>query len=302
VLNRIEPEYTEEARKAGVSASVSLRFIVAVDGIAQEIKVLRGAGFGLDERAVEAVSNWRFQPAMKEGAPAPMFSQAEVIFRQLNRKREGQFDRLNFSLPVGTSRPELIRGSMMPENPRDVTNASLQVSLTVAADGAPQDVSIVKSTSPRWADQVLKDVRKWHFRPAIVHGQAVEVKGILEVVVGPAETIVTISSSDAIDVSLPAPRLVLPADGVTFDIYPRRTTCQWEPSAGAVSYVLEWDYSYNGKWHSEEQKMAPGILVNSTEYSFDFVGAQLGRWRVWPVSASGNRGTPSEWRTFRYTR
>lgn len=311
VLDKTDPEYTEEARKAGVNASVHLRFIVAVDGTAQDINILRGIGFGLDERAVAAVSSWRFQPGSKEGTPVRTSSEVEVSFRQLNRNHEGQLDRLNFTVPVGTSRPELIRG-MMPENPGAVANASLHVALTVAPDGAPQDLSIVDSTLPRWGDHVLKDVKKWHFRPAMFNGEPVEARGILEVVVGsppahstsssPPATVVTILPSDTIDVSLPAPRLVSPADGAIFDIYPRRTTCQWEPSARAVSYVLEMDYSYNGRWHSEDQNLRPGFLVKGTEYNFDFVGAQPGRWRVWPVSASGLRGTPSEWRTFRYTR
>ena len=314
LLDKAEPEYTEEARKAGVSASVHLRFIVAADGTAQDIKVLRGAGFGLDERAVAAVSTWRFQPATKGGTPVSNVSQTDIAFRLLLPNREGQSDRLNFTLPVGASRPVLIRG-MMPENPRDGANASLHVALTVSSDGTPQDVSIVDATSPRWADQVLRDVRKWLFLPARVNGQAVEVEGLLEVVVGsepvppsqsmpslPPTTIVTIAPTDIIDLTLDAPSLVSPADGQIFNVYPRSTTYQWEPSARAVAYVLEVDYSYDGKWHSEEEKVVPGFLVNGTQWSFDFVGAQPGRWRVWPVNASGSRGTPSEWRTFRYTR
>jgi len=79
--------------------------------------------------------------------------------------------------------------------------------------------------------------------------------------------------------------------------------CSWRPSAGAASYILEWDYSYHGVWHAEDRNMpGTGQAVHGTEAEFDFVGAQPGRWRVWPVNAKGERGNPSEWRTFRYTR
>jgi hypothetical protein len=58
-----------------------------------------------------------------------------------------------------------------------------------------------------------------------------------------------------------------------------------------------------GVWHLEDQKMPDfGYPVEGTEFTFDFVGAQPGRWRVFPVNAAGQRGMPSEWRTFRYTR
>jgi len=44
------------------------------------------------------------------------------------------------------------------------------------------------------------------------------------------------------------------------------------------------------------------FVTRATEYTFEFVGAQPGRWRVWPVNKQGKRGNPSEWRTFRYLR
>jgi tetratricopeptide (TPR) repeat protein len=112
-----------------------------------------------------------------------------------------------------------------------------------------------------------------------------------------------ISLPEVIDPGLPAPRLVSPSDNSVFDIYPRHTNLQWEPSAGAVSYVVEWDYSYHDVWHSEDKNI-PGICVRSTATActFNFVGAQPGRWRVWPINAAGERGNCSEWRTFRYLR
>ena len=56
-------------------------FIVGPDGKPRDIRVHRTLGLGLDEKAVEAVKNWRFEPAMKDGKPVAVQVSAEVSFR-----------------------------------------------------------------------------------------------------------------------------------------------------------------------------------------------------------------------------
>ena len=114
-------------------------------------------------------------------------------------------------------------------------------------------------------------------------------------------TTVNIWPPEPQDTTLAAPIPIGPPDGAMFDSYPRRITCKWEPSAGAVSYLLEWDYMDQGAWHAESQGI-PGAayVVNGTELTFGFRSAQAGRWRVWPVNDKGQRGNASEWRVFRY--
>jgi TonB family protein len=81
--NKQEPTYTEEARAAKVSGTVLLYVEVDSGGRARNIKVLRGLGFGLDERAVEAVSRWRFLPGHKDGQPVTVAAEITVDFRLL---------------------------------------------------------------------------------------------------------------------------------------------------------------------------------------------------------------------------
>ena len=83
LINKVEPEYSEEARKAKYSGSVLLQIIVDVNGIPRDIKVIRPLGLGLDEKAVEAVSHWRFRPGLKGGKPVPVQANIEVSFRLL---------------------------------------------------------------------------------------------------------------------------------------------------------------------------------------------------------------------------
>jgi TonB family protein len=301
LLSRIQPDYSEEARRAGVSTIVTLSIVVNTDGVTEDIKVVRGAGFGLDEKAIQAVSNWRFTAGVLKGVPVPVKVTVELNFRLSVKKHEGQIARLNFDLPSGVAAPELLRGKM-PDNPDDPGDASLRIALSVSPDGVPQNFHVIETSSAQWAEDALREIRKWRFRPADRSGP-VEVEGVFELTRSVPSSSLPLSQSDPIDPSLPAPKLISPADGEVFDIYPRRTTCQWEVSPGAVSYIVEWDYSYNGVWDAEAKKRpGAGFPVNGTQYTFEFIGAQPGRWRVWPVSATGRRGAPSEWRTFRYTR
>lgn len=83
VISKVEPEYSEEARKAKYSGSVLLSLIIDANGMPRDIKVIRPLGLGLDEKAIEAVSHWRFRPGMKGGHPVATQANIEVNFRLL---------------------------------------------------------------------------------------------------------------------------------------------------------------------------------------------------------------------------
>jgi periplasmic protein TonB len=76
-----DPEYSEEARKAKYQGTVVLWIIVGPDGRPREVRVRRSLGMGLDEKAVEAVRQWRFEPAHKDGQPVAVQVNIEVNFR-----------------------------------------------------------------------------------------------------------------------------------------------------------------------------------------------------------------------------
>jgi protein TonB len=64
-----DPEYSDAARRAKYQGSVLLWLVVAPNGRPRNIRVQRSLGMGLDEKAIEAVSQWRFQPATLNGQP-----------------------------------------------------------------------------------------------------------------------------------------------------------------------------------------------------------------------------------------
>jgi TonB family protein len=76
-----EPEYSPEARQAKLQGTVILALVVGIDGKAHAIQVARSLGLGLDERAIEAVRQWRFDPAKKDGKPVAVAVDVEVSFR-----------------------------------------------------------------------------------------------------------------------------------------------------------------------------------------------------------------------------
>jgi len=112
--------------------------------------------------------------------------------------------------------------------------------------------------------------------------------------------------SRLIPLKLPRPHLISPPDGKIFSRFPRKTILRWSKVPEAKSYTVEIDCFHcckSNKWCREVGRVFKIVKgIKSTSYTFNFVGAQPGRWRVWAVDAKGKEGFKSEWREFRYTR
>jgi protein TonB len=83
LLFKKEPEYSEEARKAKYQGTVTLYVEVDPSGKATNIRVLHSLGLGLDEKAIDAVRQWKFRPGMKDGKAVTVQASIEVNFRLL---------------------------------------------------------------------------------------------------------------------------------------------------------------------------------------------------------------------------
>src|SRR5688572_14609016 len=80
LLREVKAEYTDEARRRGITGDVLLEIIVRRDGSVGEITVLQGRGAGLDQRAVAAVRQWKFSPARRRGEPVDVLVEVAVEF------------------------------------------------------------------------------------------------------------------------------------------------------------------------------------------------------------------------------
>ena len=83
LADKTEPEYTDEARIARQEGVVVLQVAIAADGRARNFRLLRSLGLGLDEKAVEAVRQWTFNPARKDGKKVTVVANVEINFRLL---------------------------------------------------------------------------------------------------------------------------------------------------------------------------------------------------------------------------
>ena len=81
VIYQVNPEFSDQAKKAKSPGGVILlNLIVDKQGLPQNVRVVRGIGMGLDEKALEAVRQYRFKPGMEGGMPVPVELNIEVNF------------------------------------------------------------------------------------------------------------------------------------------------------------------------------------------------------------------------------
>lgn len=80
-VKRVDPVYTEVARKARVHGIVIIEAVIDRQGNVTEARVLKGLPFGLDQSALNAIRQWKFQPGTLNGQPVPVYYSLTVNFR-----------------------------------------------------------------------------------------------------------------------------------------------------------------------------------------------------------------------------
>ncbi len=81
LLSKVEPQYTEGARAGKVQGTAMLMVDIGPDGIARNYQVVRSLEPGLDQKAIDAVQQWRFRPGKKDDTPVTVRAMIEVNFR-----------------------------------------------------------------------------------------------------------------------------------------------------------------------------------------------------------------------------
>jgi len=129
----------------------------------------------------------------------------------------------------------------------------------------------------------------------------------------PSPTPTRAPTSPPTPIPLATPVQISPANGSVFSHYPRQTVFEWSSVPGATSYIIQIDVQY---WTVEGMKWCTDIFLSrgetptgdcktrssdSTTYTYEFSGANPGRWRVWGSDAYGNLGPGTDWWYFEYT-
>jgi periplasmic protein TonB len=81
IIKRVEPRYTEMARRARISGVVIVEAIIDKQGNVTNARILRGLGGGLNEEAIEAVEKWQFKPATLNGRPVTVYFTLTITFK-----------------------------------------------------------------------------------------------------------------------------------------------------------------------------------------------------------------------------
>lgn len=186
IISKVEPQYSEEARKAGLQGTVLLKIIVDPAGKSRDPKVLRSLGLGLDEQAIVAVNNWQFQPGVKDGQPVPVQAQIEVNFRLLEKGStlaRSHLARVEFHLPDSSERP-VIEKAGAPHAAEDLPGATATVTFDIDEKGVPVNFQIERSSDEAWGRDVTDALGNWRFTPASKDGTPISVSCTMDFVRG----------------------------------------------------------------------------------------------------------------------
>jgi TonB family protein len=189
LTHKVEPEYTPEARAAGLQGTLTLYVEVDASGKPSEIEVMEGLGMGLDEAAMNAVRQWQYQPnpdaadLFQDGfelelpfrldTPAPWFVAGQHYkFSTADLERYGDMPQ-----PVAIH-------YVAPDPSACREPGTTVVRLTVGKDGTPHDVHLAPEEGAA-GDAAVKAVQSWKFKP--VHGKGkAEAQGYVEFACRPA--------------------------------------------------------------------------------------------------------------------
>jgi periplasmic protein TonB len=81
VIRMVHPEYSEKARRAKLQGTVVLTLVVSSSGNPTMIRVTQSLGHGLDEKAIEALGQWKFEPGSKDEKPVAVEMAVQIDFR-----------------------------------------------------------------------------------------------------------------------------------------------------------------------------------------------------------------------------
>jgi TonB family protein len=203
VLTKVDPEYAEVARKLLISGTVMLAIIVDQSGNARDFRVVKSLGYGLDEKAVEAVRQWRFRPGMKEGNAVNVRATIEVIFRLLG---ERQVDRyyagpMTFGVEAGLT-PPVVKDVTMPTSAGDKANETVLLGFSVDSTGSVNNIHSI--SGPQSGSELLtRNLAKWKFQPAMKGDRSVEATGTVQFVKGQADEVAKLPLSPPISPTNP---------------------------------------------------------------------------------------------------
>ena len=175
-IRRVPAEYTPEARAAGLQGSVILCLTIDGFGRLEAVQVIQHLGFGLDEKAVDAVRQWQFKPSTVDGKPVRVKQSAEVRF-VLNPAPSWRVMRTAYSV---VRRPKERVQEMAPPvltqyaPPDDASCAAggggATIEAKIAKQGQSAELNVLEQHGEVAAKAATEAMARWRFQPGRMNG------------------------------------------------------------------------------------------------------------------------------------
>ncbi len=207
-FQKTDPEYTDQARLAELEGTVVLTGLIDQEGFARDLEVAAPLGLGLDEKAIEAVKQWRFHPVVNQ-SQLSVATRIVVDFRLSSKQSRWHLIQVQFDNPPGTVPPAFVNalypigaglGPEAMEEGRLVVAmgrlATARLRFEVDEHGLPARIQIPNASEAIWGSEATALVGQWRFTPGTRNGIAVPVPCTVELVWGEKE----LSASSLADV------------------------------------------------------------------------------------------------------
>lgn len=165
VLTRAGPEIPDLARRLRAQGEVLVSIVVQSNGSLRDIHIAKSAGYGMDEKAVEAVRKWRFKAGTRAGAAVDVRVNVEVGFRLEPEPKMWGAGPLRFDVEKGVIPPVLQSGTM-PKAIRETGDEAVLLRFTVSREGEVSDIRPLDGEKSKAVTALIGSLSTWRFTPA----------------------------------------------------------------------------------------------------------------------------------------
>jgi TonB family protein len=171
LIKKVEPVYPDEARKAGVEGVVILEGTIDTEGNVSKVKVLKGEHESLNKAAIEALEQWKYNPATLKGKPMPVNFTVTMKFKLDGKETEAQKPAEGSEHPG----PTVIK-KVNPTYPEEARKEGIEgmviLEATIDTEGNVTKVKVLKGEIESLNKAAVEAIRQWKYEPIIVEGKA----------------------------------------------------------------------------------------------------------------------------------
>lgn len=176
VTSYTPPLYNLDAFANSIEGTVTVEAAVDTQGNVKVLRILKGLGYGLDQSAMNALGEWKFAPALRNGIPVDSVSQIDVDFT---------LDNATFGIGDGISPPRVVR-RVEPRYPAAARSirytGTVKLGAVIQKDGSVNLVRIIQGLEHGLSESAAEALSQWKFRPGTMgDGKPVPVSVDIEV-------------------------------------------------------------------------------------------------------------------------